>query len=310
MRRTIDIMTISSLHNTRRKSLSQEQRLHCGCMVLLAVALAIVPVISGLQQPPPPPQQKLITLALIPHREQVRRRKLEAARLNRRWLGDDIPSGIHRVSRRRRTQAQVLDALYQGYGTHYVDLWCGTPTVQRQTVIVDTGSGVTAFPCLGCEGCGDDGHHTDSLFNQTASKSFHALTCAECQRGHCESGSTDGDCRIGMSYQEGSSWSAFEALDICYAGGAHDHPLAVSTTEADSATPPKTSKDDADLSVASSFAFPMTFGCQTHLTGLFRTQLADGIMGMDNADTAFWSQMHKAGKIKDKLFSLCFSRQD
>ena len=35
-------------------------------------------------------------------------------------------------------------ALYQGYGTHYIDLWVGTPP-QRQTVIVDTGSSITAL---------------------------------------------------------------------------------------------------------------------------------------------------------------------
>lgn len=33
-----------------------------------------------------------------------------------------------------------VSELFQGYGTHYVDLWVGTPP-QRQTVIVDTGSG-------------------------------------------------------------------------------------------------------------------------------------------------------------------------
>ena len=37
--------------------------------------------------------------------------------------------------------------LSQGYGTHYVHLWVGSPTPQRQSVIVDTGSHFTAFPC-------------------------------------------------------------------------------------------------------------------------------------------------------------------
>lgn len=40
--------------------------------------------------------------------------------------------------------------LSQGYGTHYANIWVGSPTPQRKTVIVDTGSHYTAFPCSGC----------------------------------------------------------------------------------------------------------------------------------------------------------------
>ena len=54
---------------------------------------------------------------------------------------------------------------------------------------------------------------------------------------------------------------------------------------------------------------PLTFGCQTKITGFFKTQLADGIMGMDNASTSYWSQMHDAGKLQQRRFSLCYSRQ-
>lgn len=39
--------------------------------------------------------------------------------------------------------------LSQGYGTHYVHLWVGSPTPQRQSVIVDTGSHFTGFPVQG-----------------------------------------------------------------------------------------------------------------------------------------------------------------
>lgn len=43
--------------------------------------------------------------------------------------------------------------LSQGYGTHFSNLWIGTPTPQRKTVIVDTGSHYTAFPCTGTFAC-------------------------------------------------------------------------------------------------------------------------------------------------------------
>ena len=49
---------------------------------------------------------------------------------------------------------------HQGYSTHYVDLFLGSPTRQRQTLIVDTASSVTAFPCEQCAyyGCGGIGN--------------------------------------------------------------------------------------------------------------------------------------------------------
>lgn len=204
-------------------------------------------------------------------------------------LADNTP-----VTRRRKLDPLQVGALYQGYGTHYVDLWVGTPG-QRQTLIVDTGSGVTAFPCSGCSDCGR-GHHIDENFSEAKSSSYEKVPCGSCTRGTCSGTS---DCRIGMSYQEGSSWSAFEAKDFVYIGGPHDHSL----------TKDNGGTEDIDPNHAFAFTFKMVFGCQTKLTGLFKTQLADGIMGMDDASTAFWSQMKAAGLMKNQQFSLCFTRQ-
>lgn len=111
-------------------------------------------------------------------------------------------------------------------------------------------------------------------------------------------------CRISMSYAEGSSWSAYESVDLCYAGGPHDQPLA----QQDHAS--SENIDHIDPVEASQFAFELAFGCQVSITGLFITQLADGIMGMENDNTAFWKQMHSHNAIPRPEFSLCFSRQD
>jgi hypothetical protein len=78
--------------------------------------------------------------------------------------------------------------LSQGYGTHFANVWVGTPTPQRKTVIVDTGSHYTAFPCTGCVKCGAP-HHTDPYFRPENSITFQRLQCNECQDGvACENG--------------------------------------------------------------------------------------------------------------------------
>jgi Xylanase inhibitor N-terminal len=241
---------------------------------------------------------KIITLPLIPH-SVVRERRLNAGETLVKV--ERPPYSKYHMMRElsmapEAVKAAQIAGLFQGYGTHYADLWCGTPP-QRQTVIVDTGSGVTAFPCNECVGCGVPDYHIDALFDETQSSSFSKLNCAECLRGTC----SGNQCMLGMSYQEGSSWNAFEASDLCYVGGFHDRP----TPKKDDAT-----VDDLDPFHAPNFAFNMKFGCQTRITGLFITQLADGIMGMDVATAAFWYQMHEAGIISSKAFSLCFSRKD
>jgi hypothetical protein len=226
-----------------------------------------------------------VTFPLVPYHIQRARRGLNDQDGE---LDDHYP--------RRRTEAAQVGALYHGYGTHYMDLWCGT-SPQRQTVIVDTGSGVTAFPCSGCKDCGFPDYHIDRYFDETASKTFQKATCDQCsERGHCSKQTQE--CLIGMSYQEGSSWSAYEGIDTCYVGGFHNSAI----TKDDGGT------EDIDPGHASAFAYSLQFGCQTRITGLFKTQLADGIMGMENSKSSFWHQMYKAKKITNKAFSLCFSR--
>lgn len=112
--------------------------------------------------------------------------------------------------------------LHQGYGTHYATIWVGTPP-QRKSVIIDTGSHFTAFPCKGCLGCGEE-HHTDKYFDQDASSTFRPLHCKavpnrpkkECQgAANC----LNGKCILSQTYTEGSSWEAFQAVDKLFVGG-------------------------------------------------------------------------------------------
>jgi len=201
---------------------------------------------------------------------------------------------------RRRTAEQEVGPLFQGYGTHYVDLWVGTPP-QRQTVIVDTGSGTTAFPCSDCTECGAGEYHIDQVYDEKLSTTYRPTTCSknkDCVSYHstCKGGK---ECHITQTYSEGSRWDAVEAIDACYIAGPHEQPLIRDHVVSDPLNPKS----------ASHYAFNLTFGCQYEITSLFEEQLADGILGMNNGATPYWQQMSKSEKLGDEMFALCYSRQ-
>jgi Xylanase inhibitor N-terminal len=184
---------------------------------------------------------------------------------------------------------------------NYADVWCGTPRGQRQTVIVDTGSGITAFPCQECRHkCGVPQYHLDQLYNGKLSTTFRTLGCDECLNGNCFF-FWNRQCSLSRMYAEGSSWRATEVADQCYVGGYHASPID------DSNVATATGRMDPFDPLAAR-SFELKFGCQTSITGLFVEQLADGIMGMTLDRTSFWMQMHTARKIDRKAFALCMGR--
>lgn len=175
-----------------------------------------------------------------------------------------------RMDRRslRSKNGTELVPVYPGYGTHYAFLYVGTPP-QRQSVIIDTGSHITAFPCTGCKQCGT---HTDPYFMPSNSSTASALKCGPRR------------CEIAQSYSEGSSWKAYKVRDTVYlAGGRKD-----------------------DNRHATDFKINMTFGCQVSQTGLFRTQLEEGIMGLSNQPETIPHQLVAQGKAKTRIFALCY----
>ena len=119
-------------------------------------------------------------------------------------LGDDADAEAL-SSLQRSLSGGMLDVyqsapLSQGYGTHYATVWVGSPSPQRKSVIVDTGSHYTAFPCKGCQNCGEE-HHTDNNYDPDVSDTFRVVQC-----GHCSSSARceGGRCAFSQSYTEGS----------------------------------------------------------------------------------------------------------
>ncbi|KAL1511567.1 hypothetical protein AB1Y20_006361 [Prymnesium parvum] len=214
-------------------------------------------------------------------------------------------AGEHAHARqgRRLRQAPPLvhaslsgDLLSRGYFS--AELEVGTPP-QRFSLIVDTGSSVTALACTGCTRCGP---HAHPRFAPLSSTSFEAVRC-DWRCASCERLTARGEkvCGYQVTYQEGSSYSGYLARDVARLGLGSDACISL----------------------------PLEFGCATDESGLFQLQRADGIMGLASASHAGaaglsppWSR-HRASVgsgrtvldslvsrgVVDDAFSLCLGRE-
>ena len=163
-------------------------------------------------------------------------------------------------------------------GSFFTYIYVGSPP-QRVSVIIDTGSHHTAFPCVGCK-CGK---HLDPPFDPKKSSSSEVSNC----RGK--------KCYLHQSYSEGSSWHAYEVKDQVWVGGE----MAISTD------PGKAKQRAIDSSHANQ-SVKFQFGCQDKETGLFRTQKIDGIMGLSAHPLTLPFVLKKNKMTETKAFSMCF----
>ena len=141
------------------------------------------------------------------------------------------------------------------------------------------------------------GDHTDAVFDDTESYTLTRIT----DRDNCDMGmyrKGEGECRISMSYREGSMWRAYDAEDWAYAGGPHRCPLHLQEDDNED-------EDEDDVYLYSSWN---RFGCQTNITGFFINQLAEGIIVTENSTSSLWRHMYNSNAITSKIFSMCFAR--
>ncbi|POM59643.1 hypothetical protein PHPALM_31595, partial [Phytophthora palmivora] len=199
-----------------------------------------------------------------------------------------------RTRRRAQEEADTVDGDFKlgavalsesplgvGYGTHYAEIYLGIPA-QRASVIVDTGSHLTALPCSSCNGCGQ---HTDPLFEVSKSTTAKYLACHDFDS--CRSCEQD-RCYISQSYMEGSMWEAVMVDELVWVGGF------------------STPSDEME-GILKTFGFRFPVGCQTKETGLFITQKENGIMGLGRHRSTVMSYMLNAGRVAQNLFTLCFA---
>ena len=148
------------------------------------------------------------------------------------------------------------------------------------SLIVDTGSSLAAMPCADCSGCGK--HQTGARFDPsrpgaTTVDCNHpptSMRCNGCGSGH--------KCGYSVSYTEGSSISGYMVQD----------KLHLSSGEGEK-------------------AIDATFGCQTRETGLFHSQMADGIVGFSNSAQYGPTFMDRlvSGLRAPNVFSMCLSEE-
>mmetsp|Transcript_87055 Transcript_87055/g.244137 ORF Transcript_87055/g.244137 Transcript_87055/m.244137 type:complete len:580 (-) Transcript_87055:97-1836(-) len=171
----------------------------------------------------------------------------------------------------RHIESARLYGNIDAYAYYFVDLLVGSPP-QRTSVILDTGSALTAFPCTGCPHCGN---HIDPAFNFPMSTTAAWVSCGAGCSGSC----TTGHCSYHQSYQEGSAISGYWFTDNVRLGDAIQH------------NPPVHAR----------------LGCHQNENKLFYTQKANGIFGIQGARTLLQQLFDDRAHIESKIFAICLS---
>ncbi|PHJ21645.1 eukaryotic aspartyl protease superfamily protein [Cystoisospora suis] len=165
---------------------------------------------------------------------------------------------------------------------YFADVILGTPAVQRQSLILDTGSSVLAFPCTSCKSCG---RHMDPPFDCSSSSTCKSLSCSSTCT-HCDA--KQKRCAYRVSYMEGSSLQGFWHQD------QFRLLLPPETTTRHGQTFYDIKNQMVQAQRAQSHSAPSrlltapitaNFGCHVQETELFVDQKASGIWGLE-----IWSQ--------------------
>ncbi|EAR90315.2 eukaryotic aspartyl protease (macronuclear) [Tetrahymena thermophila SB210] len=191
------------------------------------------------------------------------------------------------------------------YYYYYVNIYVGSPP-QREALIIDTGSTKTIFPCVDCQN-NNCGSHLNKYFDYKSSSTFHPLKCQEkFENFQCFCNSQDQDqinqCTFVQDYMEGSSYKGYYMIDQAIFG---DELYQAYRNE----TLIETLIKEKYIDIQTQFMF----GCATIETKLFKTQDADGILGLgpetnqqntqpNLIDMAFRTHNHISEKLE---FSLC-----
>jgi len=201
-----------------------------------------------------------------------------------------IPARLKTLHRAHRNLSPENDSYFleQAYGNsydlyyYYTTLYFG-PNKTPQTFILDTGSPTTTSPCSKCTSCGK---HLNKPYEFKDNSRIVKCYTDECNSVGASCSSSNDQCIFSISYSEGSSLAGFFNLQDIFFENINNDPKF------------------------SSKSFTLPIGCTTTETHLFVSQLADGIMGLNNSGRSFVSLMFKYKVIAKELFSICFGQND
>jgi len=168
----------------------------------------------------------------------------------------------------------VETGLRSASGSHTIQVQVGG---QQRELIIDTGSGKTAFVCAGCTNCGSKRRHQPFVFTEnTTYLSCERSMTVQSTRGEppctaCE----NGKCKYGQTYVEGDHWSAYKASDVMH--------------------------------LSASFEARVEFGCIYEQSGVFLDQPSDGIMGFSRHPDAIYEQFYRQKVTRTRIFSQCLA---
>lgn len=184
---------------------------------------------------------------------------------------------------------------------YFADLWVGVPA-QKQSVIVDTGSDYLAFPCSYCAE-GNCGKHNNPVLDMKKNTTGKPMSClGSFENFKCAAHCYQNQCGFSRKYLEGSSLQGIVFQDYIGVVAPEKVQSGNSTTKLIRSKKQDVAKFPKALGL---------YGCTTKETGLFRTQLANGIMGLgDDTNTIktspnFIDSLFKSRQSNNRNFSMC-----
>ena len=164
-------------------------------------------------------------------------------------------SSGRRLSAHNDGRGSVLSGALSSPGYFSAVVCIGTPARSFE-VVVDTGSAITSIPCNECRACGKHRSGRDGRYEHHSSSTAQRVACpAQDESLRCRQCSASGLCEFNVGYVEGSAIHGHVVRDVVHVTRAANASAEVSRV-------------------------PMYLGCQTHETGKFRAQPADGILGL------------------------------